>query len=172
MRWSFQTTHHDIWDYDVPSQPVLVDFVPSGHTEKVRALVAPTKRGELFLLDRATGQPLLPTLRNGPFRKPMCPRNGPANTAVRCRHARLQSRAAHRGAVWGITPIDQMLCRIQFRRLRYEGPLTPPSVNGSLQFPGFAGGMNWGSVAVDETSSVMIVNALQFANHVQIVSTR
>ena len=59
--------------------------------------------------------------------------------------------------MWGVTPIDQMLCRIQFRKLRYEGPLTPPSLRGSLQHPGFAGGMNWGSVAIDEANHVMIV---------------
>lgn len=168
LRWSFQTTHHDIWDYDVPSQPVLVDFVPEGATDKVRALVAPTKRGELFLLDRATGQPLAEveerpvpqtdvpdewTSKTQPFSVGMPGFNREPLTEAR---------------MWGITPIDQMLCRIQFRRLRYEGPLTPPSLNGSIQFPGFAGGMNWGSVAVDESHDVVIVNVLQFANHVQL----
>ena len=63
--------------------------------------------------------------------------------------------------MWGVTPLDQMLCRIEFRKLRYEGPLTPPSLSGSIQYPGFAGGMNWGSVAIDERNGVMIVNALQ-----------
>jgi glucose dehydrogenase len=56
VRWSFQTTHHDIWDYDVPSQPTLVDIPVDGVIRK--AVVVPTKRAELFLLDRETGEPL------------------------------------------------------------------------------------------------------------------
>lgn len=168
LRWSFQTTHHDIWDYDVPAQPVLVDFVPAGETDKVRALIAPTKRGELFLLDRRSGQPLAEveersvpqtdvqhewTAKTQPFSVGMPGFNREPLTEAK---------------MWGITPVDQMLCRIQFRRLRYEGPLTPPSLRGSIQFPGFAGGMNWGSVAVDELTDVVVVNVLQFANHVQL----
>lgn len=168
LRWSFQTTHHDIWDYDVPSQPVLVDFVPDGKTEKVRALVAATKRGELFLLDRTNGQPLADveerpvpqtdvlhewTAKTQPFSVGMPAFNREPLTEAR---------------MWGITPIDQMLCRIEFRRLRYEGVLTPPSLRGTLQYPGFAGGMNWGSVAIDEGSNVMIVNALQMGNHLKL----
>jgi membrane-bound PQQ-dependent dehydrogenase (glucose/quinate/shikimate family) len=168
LRWSFQTTHHDIWDYDVPSQPVLVDFVPDGKTEKVRALVAPTKRGELFLLDRTNGRPLADveerpvpqtdvlhewTAKTQPFSVGMPAFNREPLTEAR---------------MWGITPIDQMLCRIEFRRLRYEGVLTPPSLRGTLQYPGFAGGMNWGSVAIDEGSNVLIVNALQMGNHLKL----
>lgn len=168
LRWSFQTTHHDIWDYDVPSQPVLVDFVPDGKTEKVRALVAPTKRGELFLLDRTNGRPLADveerpvpqtdvqqewTSKTQPFSVGMPAFNREPLTEAR---------------MWGIAPIDQMLCRIEFRRLRYEGVLTPPSLRGTLQYPGFAGGMNWGSVAIDEGSNVMIVNALQMGNHLKL----
>jgi membrane-bound PQQ-dependent dehydrogenase (glucose/quinate/shikimate family) len=168
LRWSFQTTHHDIWDYDVPSQPVLVDFVPEGQTEKVRALVAPTKRGELFLLDRATGKALA-DVEERPVPQTDVPHEWTSKTQpFSVGMPGFNREPLTEARMWGITPIDQMLCRIQFRRLRYEGPLTPPSVNGSLQSPGFAGGMNWGSVSVDETSNVMIVNALQFANHVQL----
>lgn len=168
LRWSFQTTHHDIWDYDVPSQPVLVDFVPEGQTEKVRALVAPTKRGELFLLDRETGQPLA-DVEERPVPQTDVPHEWTSKTQpFSVGMPGFNREPLTEAGMWGITPIDQMLCRIQFRRLRYEGPLTPPSVKGSIQFPGFAGGMNWGSVSVDEGSNVMIVNALQFANHVQL----
>ncbi|WP_129640892.1 membrane-bound PQQ-dependent dehydrogenase, glucose/quinate/shikimate family [Peristeroidobacter agariperforans] len=168
LRWSFQTTHHDIWDYDVPSQPVLVDFVPAGQTEKVRALVAPTKRGELFLLDRETGQPLA-DVEERPVPQTDVPDEWTAKTQpFSVGMPGFNREPLTEAQMWGITPIDQMLCRIQFRRLRYEGPLTPPSLGGSIQFPGFAGGMNWGSVAIDESSNVMIVNALQFANHVKL----
>ncbi len=168
LRWSFQTTHHDIWDYDVPSQPVLVDFVPEGATDKVRALVAPTKRGELFLLDRKTGQPLA-DVEERPVPQTDVPREWTSKTQpFSVGMPGFNREPLTEARMWGITPIDQMLCRIQFRRLRYEGPLTPPSLRGIIQFPGFAGGMNWGSVAVDESHDVIVVNALQFANHVQL----
>ncbi|MBL8268664.1 membrane-bound PQQ-dependent dehydrogenase, glucose/quinate/shikimate family [Steroidobacter sp.] len=168
LRWSFQTTHHDIWDYDVPSQPVLVDFTPAGKTEQVRALVAPTKRGELFLLDRVTGQPLA-DVEERPVPQTDVPHEWTAKTQpFSVGMPSFNREPLTEAKMWGITPIDQMLCRIQFRRLRYEGPLTPPSVRGSLQFPGFAGGMNWGSVAIDEVNNVMVVNALQIANHVRL----
>ncbi|WP_343038681.1 PQQ-binding-like beta-propeller repeat protein [Skermanella pratensis] len=58
VRWNFQTVHHDLWDYDVPSQPSLIDLTVNGQT--VPALVQPTKQGELFVLDRRTGEPVLP----------------------------------------------------------------------------------------------------------------
>ena len=63
LRWRFQTVHHDMWDYDVPSQPTLIDLpTPSGIR---RALIQPTKRGEIFVLDRATGEPIKAVKRDG-----------------------------------------------------------------------------------------------------------
>jgi membrane-bound PQQ-dependent dehydrogenase (glucose/quinate/shikimate family) len=168
VRWSFQTTHHDIWDYDVPSQPVLVDFVPAGKTEPVHALVAPTKRGELFLLDRTNGQPLAEVEE-----RPVPQTDVPHEWTSKTQPFSVGMPAFNReplteAKMWGITPIDQMFCRIQFHQLRYEGVLTPASIRGSIQYPGFAGGMNWGSVAIDEGSNVMIVNALQMGNHLKL----
>lgn len=168
LRWSFQTTHHDIWDYDVPSQPVLADFVPAGQSEKVRALVAPTKRGELFLLDRTNGQPLAEVEE-----RPVPQTDVPHEWTTPTQPFSVGMPAFNReplteADMWGVTPIDQMLCRIAFRKLRYEGVLTPPSIRGTLQYPGFAGGMNWGSVAIDEGSNVMVVNALQMGNRLQL----
>ena len=167
LRWSFQTTHHDIWDYDVPSQPVLVDM-PSGTGGTTPALVAPTKRGELFLLDRRTGQPLA-TVEERPTPQTDVPQEKTSPTQPFS--SGIPSFAGdplREKDMWGITPLDQMLCRIAFRKLRYEGPLTPPSLRGSIQYPGFAGGMNWGSVAIDEANHVMVVNSLHVANRVQL----
>lgn len=168
VRWSFQTTHHDIWDYDVPSQPVLVDLVPAGKTEKVRALIAPTKRGELFLLDRTNGQPLA-DVEERPVPQTDVPHEWTSKTQpFSVGMPSFNREPLTEAQMWGITPIDQMFCRIRFRELRYEGVLTPPSLRGTLQYPGFAGGMNWGSVAIDEGSNVLIVNALQMGNHLKL----
>jgi membrane-bound PQQ-dependent dehydrogenase (glucose/quinate/shikimate family) len=167
VRWSFQTTHHDIWDYDVPSQPVLVDL-PAEDGSVTPALVAPTKRGELFLLDRRDGKPLA-TVEERPVPQTDLPDEKTSPTQpFSVGMPSFGNDLVTEAKMWGITPLDQMLCRIQFRKLRYEGPLTPPSLRGSLQYPGFAGGMNWGSVAIDEPDKVMIVNALHIGNHVRL----
>jgi quinate dehydrogenase (quinone) len=167
LRWSFQTTHHDIWDYDVPSQPVLVDLRNEDGTT-TPALVAPTKRGELFLLDRRDGKPIAEVEE-----REVPQTDVPEEWTSKTQPFSVGMPSFGRDLVteekmWGVTPIDQMLCRITFRKSRYEGPLTPPSLRGSIQYPGFAGGMNWGSVAIDEANQVMIVNALQLANWVKL----
>ncbi len=167
-RWHFQTTYHDIWDYDVPSQPTLVDIPIGGEVRE--AVIVPTKRAQIFILDRETGVPLtevadLPvaqtdipeetTLATQPFSVGM----------PRFDHERLTE-----ADMWGITPFDQAACRIQFARMRYDGPLTPPTTGyGTLLYPGVTGGMNWGSVAVDERNHLMVVNTLHNPSVVRLI---
>ena len=71
--------------------------------------------------------------------------------------------------MWGITPFDHMACRTEFKKLRYEGTLTPPSTQGTLYYPGIAGGMNWGSIAVDEVNQLMVVNILHMPFVVRLI---
>jgi quinoprotein glucose dehydrogenase len=145
VRWHYQTVHHDLWDYDVPSQPSLVDLVIAGET--VPALVQPTKQGEIFVLDRRTGEPILP-VREVPAPQGAAEGDHAAPTqpvsALSFDPPPLTGRD-----MWGATLLDQLACRIQFHRLRYEGRFTPPSMEGSLVYPGNFGVFNWGSVAVD-----------------------
>ena len=150
VRWVFQTVHHDLWDYDVPSQPTLVDLTVRG--EKVPALVQPTKQGELFVLDRRTGVPVVPVTEvaapqgasQGDHSAPSQPKS-----VLSYEPPRLAGRD-----MWGTTMFDQLACRIAFQRLRYEGRFTPPSTGGSLIYPGNFGVFNWGSVAVDPQRQV------------------
>ncbi|KGO99825.1 PQQ-binding-like beta-propeller repeat protein [Novilysobacter defluvii] len=150
LRWVFQTVHHDLWDYDVPAQPSLIDLDIGGET--VPALVQPTKQGEIFVLDRRTGEPVLP-VEEVPV---------PQGAAAGDHTAPTQPVSALSfgppdltGAdMWGATLIDQMFCRIQLHKLRYEGRYTPPSEQGSLIHPGNFGVFNWGGVAVDPVRQV------------------
>lgn len=145
VRWVYQTVHHDLWDYDVPSQPSLIDLTIAGAT--VPALVQPTKQGELFVLDRRTGTPVLPVTEvaapqgaaKGDHSAPTQPRS-----ALSYEPPKLTGRD-----MWGATMFDQLACRIAFQRLRYEGRFTPPSTEGSLIYPGNFGTFNWGGVSVD-----------------------
>ena len=151
MKWHFQTVHHDLWDYDVPAQPSLVDLEIDGAT--VKALVQPTKQGEVFVLDRVTGEPVLPVTEVA-----VAPSDVPGETASPTQPVSAISFAPEyvTGArMWGMTPIDQMMCRIQLKKLRYEGRFTPPSTRGTLTHPGSFGVLNWGAVAVDPDRQVM-----------------
>ncbi|MCR6726436.1 glucose/quinate/shikimate family membrane-bound PQQ-dependent dehydrogenase [Agrobacterium fabrum] len=150
-RWVRQTVHHDLWDMDVPAQPVLLDITKDGQT--VPALVGPTKQGDIYVLDRRTGEPLLPiTEEPAPtgaipedFTSPTQP-----TSALSFKPEPLQEKN-----MWGVSMFDQLSCRIRFHQLNYKGRYTPPSLNGSIIYPGNFGTFNWGSVAVDPERQVM-----------------
>lgn len=168
VRWHFRTVHHDIWDYDVGAQPVLLDL-PGKDGESVPALLQPTKRGQVFTLNRLTGEPLDPVVHKpvpqgaakGDWTSPTqpYPTHMPAFTGPELTEADM----------WGISPLDQLWCRMEFRRLRYEGQFTPPSEQGTLMYPGYIGGINWGSVSVHEGRRIMVANWTRLANRVQLI---
>lgn len=168
VRWSFQTVHHDLWDYDVAAQPVLTEFpTPEG---AVPALIQATKTGEIFVLDRRDGRPLAPV-----HEVPVPQRGAVTGEHLASAQPVSVDMPAFRGPtleerdMWGVTPIDQMLCRIRFRQARYDGPFTPPGSTSSLQYPGILGGIEWGSVSVDPVRALMIVNASRLANYVTLI---
>jgi len=158
MRWAFQTVHHDLWDYDVPSQPMLIDFPVAGGTAP--ALIQLTKRGQIFVLDRRDGKPLTRVVE---VRVPGGPQPGEWVFPTQPYSVEMPTIGVERldeKMMWGATPLDQLYCRIRFRQLRYEGDFTPPGSpeRPSLQYPGNAGGMNWGSGAYDARRGLLIVS--------------
>lgn len=145
VRWVFQTVHHDLWDYDVPSQPSLLDL-KIGSTS-VPVLVQPTKQGELFVLDRRTGQPVVPVNEE---RAPQDAVKGDHSAPTQPRSGISFDPPPLTGSqMWGGTMFDQLWCRVAFHKLRYDGRFTAPSEQGSLVYPGNFGVFNWGSIAVD-----------------------
>ena len=168
VRWHFQTVRHDLWDYDVPAQPTLADISIDGQMRK--ALILPTKRAEIFVLDRETGEPLTEVVQ-----KPTPQTDIPEETTAATQpfstgfpHFRL-FEPVREADTWGITPIDHLLCRIKFTSLQYEGHLTPPSLKGSLYYPGVAGGMNWGGTAIDEVNQLLVINNLHMPSIGQLI---
>lgn len=158
-RWSFQTVHHDLWDYDVASQPVLYDHPRGG--AKVPAVAQATKMGHLFLLDRLTGAPLFPVeerpvpqsgFADGEYVSP----TQPFPTLPKPLHP----HSLPPEDVWGLTPIDRAECRRIVGALRNEGIFTPPSPEGTVVYPGLGGGVNWGSVSVDPARNTLVVNSM------------
>ena len=165
--WHFQTVHVDVWDYDLGSQATLVDF-PSA-TGSVPALILPTKQGDMYVLDRRTGKPLV-----GVEERPV-PQGGVepdkrSPTQPFSLYHTLQKPDLTERDMWGISPIDQMACRIQFRQASYEGIYTPPTSDTySIEYTGYNGGSDWGGISVDPRRGVIIANYNDMANHNRLV---
>ncbi|TBU83475.1 membrane-bound PQQ-dependent dehydrogenase, glucose/quinate/shikimate family [Pseudomonas daroniae] len=165
--WKFQTTHKDVWDYDLGSQPSLVDFP----TDKglVPAVVLPSKQGDIYVFDRRTGEPLFDieerAVPQGGAEPEQRSPTQPFSTYHTLRKPDLTDRD-----MWGMTPFDQLACRIQFQQASYEGIYTPPTPDRpSIEYPSYNGGSDWGSVAIDTQRGVIIANYNDMPNHVQLV---
>ncbi|WP_020649909.1 pyrroloquinoline quinone-dependent dehydrogenase [Solimonas variicoloris] len=151
--WHFQTVHHDLWDYDLAAQPVT--YLHRGRTP---ALIAATKLGFVFLLDRLSGRPLFP-VEERPVPASTVPGEYVSPTQpFPTRPAPLHPLHLQRDALWGLTFWDKGKCQAAFDALDYRGVFTPPSLQGTLEYPGLGGGINWGSVSVDPVRRRMIVN--------------
>jgi quinoprotein glucose dehydrogenase len=168
VRWVFQTVHHDLWDYDLAAQPVLVDLPASNGTRP--ALLEATKTGQIFVLDRRTGQPIT-HVEERPVPGSTIPgeRAAPTQPFSTGMPSFAGPRLTERD-MWGITPFDQLYCRIQYRRARYEGIFTPLGLGPSIRMPGELGGIDWGSVSVDERHGILIVNSNAMADYDELVS--
>lgn len=170
MRWRFQTVHHDVWDYDVPSQPTLVDLPTSDGIK--HALIQTTKRGQIFVLDRATGEPIkqvteLPVPQGGIAAGEHLSPTQPFSTDMPA----LRAPPLREADIWGISPIDQMVCRILFMNSRYDGEFTPPTLDKPIVYtPGFGGGAEWGGVSVDLDRGILIVNWNRYASRVELIT--
>ncbi|MFJ2689023.1 glucose/quinate/shikimate family membrane-bound PQQ-dependent dehydrogenase [Pseudomonas sp. NPDC087336] len=160
VRWHFQTTHNDLWDFDLPAQPLLYD-VPDDKGGTQPALAQVTKQGEIFLLNRETGVPIA-RVEERPVPQGHVPgeRYSPTQP-FSVEMPSIGNKTLTESDMWGATPFDQLMCRIQFKGMRHEGVYTPPGMDRALQFPGSLGGMNWGSVSVDPNTHYMFVNDMR-----------
>lgn len=155
--WHFQTVHYDVWDYDLGSQPTLVDF-PRDDGSTVPAIILPSKQGDIYVLNRETGESLFPVeeveVPTGGVEPDNLSPTQPSSGYHSLAFPNLEEKD-----MWGMTPIDQLWCRIQFRRASYKGMYTPPTVGQRfIQYPGYNGGNDWGSAAVDAERGIIIAN--------------
>lgn len=163
VAWHFQTVHHDLWDFDVPAQPVLFDF-PSA-AGPVPAVAQATKQGHIFILDRRTGVPLVPVEerpvpQGGAVRGevPAPTQPAPLNAAYTVYPGDLSVEK-----MWGFTPWDRHKCRERFQQHRYDGQFSLPSEQGTITFPFSNGLLNWGSVSIDPERQILITNSTRVA---------
>ncbi len=165
--WHFQTVHRDVWDYDVASQPTL--FRHPGVAGGAPAVVQATKMGHVFLLHRETGEPLYP-VEERPVPQAGVPGETLSPTQPFPTHPPpLHPAGLSPAEAWGFTAWDRARCAEKIAGLRSEGIFTPASLEGSIQYPGPAGGANWGGVSVDPRSGVMFVNQLRMPAVVTLV---
>lgn len=167
-RWHFQTAHHDVWDYDVASQPTLFSVPVNG--ELIPALVQPTKRGEVFMLDRRTGKPLAPVEEKAVPKSVMTGDQLSPTQPFSTGMPGFSREHLTEAMMWGATPLDQLWCRIKFKQARYDGAFTPPGMDWNVTYPGFVGGMNWGGVSVDPERRLMVVNWLRMPNYTKLIT--
>jgi len=165
--WHFQAVHHDLWDYDLASQPMLIDVPKEGVMRPAVAQL--TKMGHLFLLDRETGEPLFEVEE-----RPVPQSDVPGERTSPTQPFPTHPPPLHPGWLtsedaFGFTPFDRGACRSLIEGLRNEGIFTPPSLEGSVLYPGTAGGSNWGSGAYDPRRRLMVLNVNRIAQQIQLV---
>ena len=164
--WSRQLVHHDIWDYDTNSAPVLIDIKKDGKT--VPALVQSSKQGFLFVLNRKTGEPIYP-IEEKPVPKSDVPGEQASPT-----QPYVATPAPTVPDHWpGVSEVADIAsfgyCSREAKKLRYDGRFTPPSLQGTLIFPPTTGGVEWGGGAVDPASDTYVVNSSRVVQIYQLI---
>ena len=160
VRWHYQTTHHDLWDFDLPSQPLLYDL-PDGKGGTTPVLVQTSKQGMIFMLNRETGEPVAKVEERPVPQGNVAGERYSPTQPYSVGMPMIGNETLKESDMWGATPVDLLICRIAFKSMRHEGIFTPPGEDRSLQYPGSLGGMNWGSVSVDPNNGLMFVNDMR-----------
>jgi quinoprotein glucose dehydrogenase len=166
--WSFQTVHHDVWDYDLPAQPTLARIDTGEGMRDV--VIQPTKQAFVFVLDRDTGKPIWPVEersvpQNGAEGEQLSPTQ-PFPTHV----PPLMPQRISADDVFGVIPFrDRGICHDQIEAARNDGLYTPPSTQGTVVFPMTGGGVNWGGAAFDPVNQILYANTSRAVQIVKLI---
>ena len=157
--WGRQLVHHNLWDYDVASQPTLVELTHDG--TQVPAVIQATKTGFLYTLNRETGTPIFPIVEK-PVPQDAMPGETPSPTQPypAAPPALVPQGPVRPADAWGVAWLDTRACRKTIAADRSEGIFQPPSTKESVYAPGFAGGSNWGGIAFDPRRQLVIANTM------------
>jgi quinoprotein glucose dehydrogenase len=156
VAWSFQTTHHDVWDYDIPAQPTLGTVTYNGKTEP--AVLQPTKQGLLFTVNRDTGAPVIPVVERPVPQDAAAGEQLSPTQPFPVAPGPLAPNRIKPDDAFGITFWDRGRCRDLISGAKHEGLYTPPSTQGTILYPFTGGGTNWGGLAFDATRDIVYVN--------------
>lgn len=166
-RWHFQVVHHDLWDYDIPSQPVLFELEREG--KKQPAVAIGTKMGHIFILNRLTGEPIFPFEE-----RPVPASDVPGEVAAKTQPFPILPKPIGLQGItledaWGPNAEERQKSQELIQSLRYEGIFTPPSFEGTLVSPGNTGGINWGGMSYDPDRQILVTNINRFAYMVKLL---
>jgi quinoprotein glucose dehydrogenase len=153
--------HHDLWDYDVAAQPTLFTW-----KDKTPAIAIATKMGRVFVLNRTNGKPLFP-VDERPV--PKSDAVGEEAWPTQPSGISLVPEELKPSDAFGFTPEEKQWCEERIKASRSEGIFTPPSLQGSLLYPGNVGGVNWGGSAFDPQSHLLIMNTNRLAFWVKLI---
>ncbi len=169
--WSYQLIHHDIWDYDTPAQPTLVDI--ERHGEVIPAVVQPTKQGFLFVFDRRNGEPVFPIDEVPVPQEGAAPGEwlSPTQPVPRLPEPLFDTTLTPDDA-FGFTFWDRGECRELIEKYRFDGLFTPPSLEGTITYPAASGGANWGGASVDPATQTLFVNSSRVASVITLIPRR
>lgn len=168
LLWNFQVVHHDIWDFDIAAQPVLINWVKDGR--KIPAVVIGTKMGFIYVLDRETGKPLLP-VEERPVPASTLPGEQAWPTQLfPVKPAPLGLQSVTVADAWGRTPEELAEAKKRIAQLRYEGPFTPAGFQGTIMAPGNVGGIHWGGMCFDPVTGVLYTNINCVAAVIRMIS--
>jgi quinoprotein glucose dehydrogenase len=163
MVWHFQTVHHDLWDYDVASPPLLFDIGSSP------AIAIGSKTGNLFLLNRETGKPLFGIEERAVPKSDVPGEESSPTQPFPILPKELVPQRLTAADAWGATEDDRKWCTEKLQSLRAEGIFTPPSLKGSAIFPGNIGGMAWGGEAFDPQHGLLIIPTNRLAALIRLI---
>ena len=165
--WHFQTVHHDVWDYDNAAQPTLIELTRDGRP--FPAVIQATKTGMLYIFNRETGEPFFP-IEERPV-----PQGGVPGEALSptqpfpVKPPALVPQEFTAADLWGMTPWERSACQKAYGGFRYGGIFTPPSFEGTIMWPSSAGGVNWGGVAVDPQSRILVTNVIRLGHYAKVL---
>jgi len=165
--WHFQTVHHDLWDYDVASPPILFDWRKDGRT--VAAIAVASKTGHVFVLDRQTGQPLIPIEERAVPKSDVPGEQASPTQPFPTAPRSLARTTLTADEAWGPTDEDRAWCRDTIRTLRADGFFTPPSLRGTIVVPGNVGGVAWGGMAHDRANGLLVMPVNNLAAEVRLI---
>ncbi|HEX6772025.1 MAG TPA: pyrroloquinoline quinone-dependent dehydrogenase [Acidobacteriaceae bacterium] len=167
MAWGFQLVHHDLWDYDSAAPPLLATIRHSG--ENIPVVVQGNKTGFLYVLNRDSGTPVFPVEE-----RPVPPSDVPGEVAsptqpIPTAPPALSVQHLSVEDAWGPTKTDRDFCRTALAKLRAGSIFTPPSIQGTLEMPGYLGGMTWSGYAFNPESNLLVVNVNNLPARVRLI---
>ncbi len=165
--WHYQTVHHDLWDYDVSAQPVLIDVTKDG--KQIPAIAQATKMGQLFILNRETGVPVYP-IEERPVPQTEVPGEYTSPTQPFVTFPKpFHQLGLSADEAWGFTFYDRNACKKKIEAADNRGMFTPPSLKHNIEYPGISGGQNWGGLAYDAKRKLLVMPQSNVAVYNQLI---